>query len=52
MLAEDRDLLARLRAGCVKTAPNVTYTAPAKQLLDVYRDVVVGAQASWAGSPA
>lgn len=52
MLAEDRDRLAYLRAGCLQTAPSVTWTAAGKRLLDVYRDVIATAQASVLGSMA
>ena len=40
MLDEDRALLARLRAGCLETAPNVTWKAAGVLLLHAYRDVV------------
>lgn len=52
MLVENRDLLARLRAGCLQTAPGVTWTAAGRRLLDVYRDVIATAQASVLGSMA
>ena len=40
MLHEDRRLLGRLRDGCLKTAPTVTWTAAGVVLLDAYRDVL------------
>jgi glycosyltransferase involved in cell wall biosynthesis len=40
MLHRDRRLLSRLREGCLRTAPDVTWTAAGTRLLDVYRDVV------------
>jgi glycosyltransferase involved in cell wall biosynthesis len=40
MLHKDRDLLARLRAGCLSTAPQVTWTAAGRKLLQVYRDIL------------
>jgi glycosyltransferase involved in cell wall biosynthesis len=40
MLHEDRALLQRLRASCIQTAPNCTWTAAGVRLLDVYREVV------------
>lgn len=42
MLHSNRDLLARLRAGCLKTAPALTWVAAGAQLLQVYREIVVG----------
>ena len=47
MLDEDRELLSRLRAGCLRTAPGVTWTRAGDTLLGVYRDVLarVGADA-------
>ncbi len=40
MLHEDRDLLARLRAGALASAPEFTWRAAGARLLDVYRDLV------------
>lgn len=40
MAYENRDLLAHLRAGCLKVAPEITWTAAGVRLLDVYRDVL------------
>lgn len=40
MLDEDRALLARLRAGCLETAPAVTWTAAGAVLLQAYREVL------------
>jgi glycosyltransferase involved in cell wall biosynthesis len=42
MLHADRKLLARLRAGCLATAPEVTWTAAGVGLLQAYREVVAG----------
>ncbi len=39
-LSADRCLLERLRAGCLRTAPDYTWTAAGARLLDVYGDVV------------
>jgi glycosyltransferase involved in cell wall biosynthesis len=39
-LDRDRALLARLRAGCLHTAPGVTWTAAGRRLADAYGDVV------------
>lgn len=40
MLHEDRDLLARLREGALRTAPEYTWTASGARLLEVYRDLI------------
>jgi glycosyltransferase involved in cell wall biosynthesis len=40
MLHRDRRLLSRLRDGCLRTAPDVTWTAAGTKLLGAYRDVV------------
>jgi glycosyltransferase involved in cell wall biosynthesis len=40
ILYRDRSLLERLRNGCLKMAPDVTWTAAGKQLLQVYREIV------------
>jgi len=39
-LHEDRSLLKRLRAACLRTAPLYTWTAAGEKLLQVYREVV------------
>jgi glycosyltransferase involved in cell wall biosynthesis len=39
-LHEDRELLGKLRAGALKTAPEVTWTAAGVKLLEVYRQVI------------
>jgi glycosyltransferase involved in cell wall biosynthesis len=39
-LERDRALLARLREGCLRTAPGVTWTAAGRRLADAYREVV------------
>jgi glycosyltransferase involved in cell wall biosynthesis len=39
-LAADRRLLETLRAGCLRTAPDHTWTAAGARLLDVYEDIV------------
>jgi glycosyltransferase involved in cell wall biosynthesis len=38
---EDRELLRRLRQGCLETAPGVTWEAAGRTLLDAYRRAVV-----------
>jgi glycosyltransferase involved in cell wall biosynthesis len=40
MLHEDRALLARLRAACLKAGPDITWTAAGARLLDVYRETI------------
>jgi glycosyltransferase involved in cell wall biosynthesis len=40
MLHQDRSLLERFRAACLRAAPQATWTAAGVKLLDVYRDVV------------
>jgi len=40
----NRGLLAQLRAGCLQTAPELTWTAAGVRLLAVYRDVVASKQ--------
>lgn len=37
MLHEDRELLARLRRGCLDSAPELTWDAAGRSLLDAYR---------------
>jgi len=45
MLHEDRGLLQRLRAESLRTAPEVTWTAAGRILLDVYRDTIAAHRA-------
>jgi glycosyltransferase involved in cell wall biosynthesis len=40
MLHKDRALLESLRAGCLRTAPQLTWTAAGARLLEIYREVV------------
>jgi glycosyltransferase involved in cell wall biosynthesis len=40
LLHEDRPLLENLRAACLRTAPEITWTAAGRMLLDVYRDTI------------
>jgi glycosyltransferase involved in cell wall biosynthesis len=40
MLHEDRDLLERLRSASLQSAPDITWTAAGRKLLDVYRETV------------
>jgi glycosyltransferase involved in cell wall biosynthesis len=40
MLHEDRALLERLRAGCLRTAPQVTWKAAGERLLQAYREIL------------
>ena len=40
LLHDDRALLDRLRASCLRVAPELTWTAAGVKLLEVYRDVV------------
>jgi glycosyltransferase involved in cell wall biosynthesis len=40
MLHDDRDLLTRLRAGALASAPEFTWSSAGARLLDVYREVV------------
>ncbi len=54
MLDADRSLLARLRDGALRSAPEVTWTAAGVTLLDAYRDAIEGVrgQASFeSGAP-
>jgi glycosyltransferase involved in cell wall biosynthesis len=46
LLHEERDALARLRKGALETAPRVTWTAAGERLLDAYREVIAGVNAS------
>ena len=41
MLNGNRALLETLRAGCLRTAPQLTWTAAGVKLLDIYREVIV-----------
>jgi glycosyltransferase involved in cell wall biosynthesis len=43
LLHDDPELLARLRAACLRTAPQVTWTAAGRRLLDAYRETLTGA---------
>ena len=45
MLHEDRGLLQRLRAESLRTAPEITWTAAGRVLLDVYRDTITNHRA-------
>jgi glycosyltransferase involved in cell wall biosynthesis len=45
-LAEDRDLLARMRAGTLESAPGFTWERAGERLLEVYREVVVSSSTS------
>lgn len=40
MLHQDRELLQRLRAGCLRAAPHHTWTAAGVKLLQVYRQAI------------
>jgi len=40
MLHKNRALLETLRAGCLRTAPQLTWTAAGVRLLDIYREVL------------
>jgi len=40
MLHKDRALLESLRAGCLRKAPQLTWTAAGARLLEIYREVV------------
>jgi D-inositol-3-phosphate glycosyltransferase len=42
MLHEDRALLEKFRAACLESAPDVTWTAAGRVLLDVYRETIAG----------
>ena len=42
LLHEDRALLEKLRAASLKTAPEVTWTAAGRVLLDAYRETIAG----------
>lgn len=44
MLNEDRALLERLRAGSLRTVPEITWTAAGVRLLQVYRDILATKQ--------
>jgi glycosyltransferase involved in cell wall biosynthesis len=45
MLHEDRALLERLRAASLKTAPEITWTAAGRMLLNVYRETIAAHKA-------
>lgn len=40
LLHEDRPLLEKLRVGCLRSAPNQTWTAAGTRLLQVYKEVI------------
>jgi glycosyltransferase involved in cell wall biosynthesis len=42
MLHADRELLARLRAACLRAAPTLTWSAAGIRLLEVYREALAG----------
>src|SRR5208283_745926 len=42
LLHEDRALWATLRANCIATAGQITWTAAGAKLLQVYRDIIGG----------
>jgi glycosyltransferase involved in cell wall biosynthesis len=44
MLHEDRALLQKLRAGALKTAPEITWTAAGRKLLRVYQEIISATQ--------
>jgi glycosyltransferase involved in cell wall biosynthesis len=44
LLDNDRDLLSRLRAGCLETAPQVTWRSAGTVLLGAYADVLAAAR--------
>jgi glycosyltransferase involved in cell wall biosynthesis len=50
MLHENRELLARLRAGCLVAAPTLTWSAAGVRLLEVYREALAR-KAQRAASP-
>jgi glycosyltransferase involved in cell wall biosynthesis len=43
LLHENAELLDRLRAACLRTAPDVTWTAAGRRLLEAYGEAVAGA---------
>jgi glycosyltransferase involved in cell wall biosynthesis len=46
-LHEDPALLARLRAACLRTAPEVTWTAAGRRLLAAYGETLAGVTPAW-----
>lgn len=52
MLHEDRSLLERFRAACLAAAPEVTWTAAGRVLLEVYRETVAAYRSSNASNGA
>jgi glycosyltransferase involved in cell wall biosynthesis len=48
MLHQDRGLLARLRAACLRKVPEITWTAAGRMLLGAYRETIA---AHRAGAP-
>jgi glycosyltransferase involved in cell wall biosynthesis len=45
MLHEDRALLEKLREGCLRVSPSITWTAAGRILLDIYRKTVASHRA-------
>ncbi len=45
MLHEDRALLGRLRAACLRVVPEITWTAAGEKLLQVYRETIAAYRA-------
>jgi len=45
MLHENRELLERLRATCLETAPQITWTAAGRVLLEAYRETIAAYRA-------
>lgn len=45
MLHQDRALLTKLRAACLRAAPEVTWTAAGRMLLEVYRNTIAAHRA-------
>jgi glycosyltransferase involved in cell wall biosynthesis len=50
LLHEDRRLLERLRAACLPTAPEFTWTAAGARLLEVYQETIVDHNRNVAGA--
>jgi len=46
LLHEDRALLERLRSACLRAAPEVTWTAAGRMLLEVYRETIAAHRAA------
>jgi glycosyltransferase involved in cell wall biosynthesis len=51
MMHENLATRQTLRAGCLQTAPTLTWAAAGKRLLDTYRDVIAAGQAQSAPNP-